>query len=82
MQEEKKSTYAGFTEARKEANKRYMEKFVEVKVRMTPDERDAIKAHAAKMDESTNAFIKRAIDETMDADGHIMKPVVGPANNA
>ena len=34
-----------------------------------------IKAHAEKMGESTNAFIKRAIDETMDADGHVMKPV-------
>jgi len=34
-----------------------------------------IKAHAEKMGESTNAFIKRAIDETMDADGHVMKLV-------
>ena len=34
-----------------------------------------IKAHAEKMGESTNAFIKRAIDETMDADGHVMKPI-------
>lgn len=33
-----------------------------------------IQAHAAKMGESTNAFIKRAIDETMEADGHIIKP--------
>jgi len=33
-----------------------------------------IEAHAAQMGESTNAFVKRAIDETMEADGHIMKP--------
>lgn len=35
---------------------------------------EEIQAHAEKMGESTNGFIKRAIDETMEADSHIIKP--------
>ena len=33
----KKSTYTGLTEARKRANQKYIDKFAEVKVRMTAD---------------------------------------------
>lgn len=66
--EEKKNTYRGFTPAQAEANKRYMEKFVEVKTRMTPEKRELVKAHAEVQGESTNAFINRAIDETMERD--------------
>ena len=65
MEETKKSSYNGYSDARKEANKRYMEKFVELKVRTTPEHRDAVKAPAAEKGESTNAFVIRAIDETM-----------------
>lgn len=56
------------TQARKEANARYNSKFVEVKVRMTHDRRAVVKEHAASMEESTTAFINRAIDETMTRD--------------
>lgn len=65
---EKKSTYKGFTPSRAEANKRYMEKFVEVKVRMTPEKRTIVQDHAQRQNESTTAFINRAIDETMERD--------------
>jgi len=75
MQDNKKSTYTGFTDARKEANKRYMEKFVEVKVRISPSKREDIKNHAEKQGESLNVFIVRAIDEAMKTDNHIIKPV-------
>lgn len=68
--EEKKSTYRGFTEAQEKAHKRYMKNFVEVKVRMTPEKRSIIQEHAAKHNESTTAFINRAIDETMERDSH------------
>ncbi len=68
MSEEKKSTYNGYTDARKAANKRYMENFVETKVRMTAEKRSIIQKHAASMGESTTAFINRAIDETMERD--------------
>ncbi len=68
MPEDKKSKYRGFTPAQAEAHKRYMENFVEVKVRMTADNRSKIKAHAADHGESVNAFINRAINETMERD--------------
>lgn len=69
MPEEKKSTYKGFTEARARANKKYMSKFVEVKVRMTPEKRAAIQAHAQQRGESATQFINRAIDAQMARDG-------------
>lgn len=56
------------TEAQKRAQKKYMEKYVEIKVRMTPDEREIVKNHAAGMGESTTAFISRAIAEAMERD--------------
>lgn len=56
------------TEAQIRAHKKYMENFVEVKVRMTPDRRELVKAHAQTTGESTTAFINRAIDETMQRD--------------
>jgi len=68
MAEEMKNTYTGYTAARKEANKRYMENYVEVKVRMTPEKRSTVKEHASTKGESTTAFINRAIDETIKRD--------------
>jgi len=65
MSKEKK-TGRKLTQARKEANARY--KFVEVKVRMTPERRTVVQEHASSMEESTTAFINRAIDETMARD--------------
>ena len=72
MAEKKDSRHRTLTEARKAANKRYIDKFVEVKVRMTPEHRTEVQQHAQEMaqemDESTTAFINRAIDETMARD--------------
>ena len=48
--------------------KKYMENFVEIKVRMTADKRSIVQEHAANMGESATAFINRAIDETMEHD--------------
>ena len=58
MSEEKPRT----TEAQKRAKRKYMEKFVEIKVRMTPERRSAVQAHAEAQGESTTGFINRAID--------------------
>lgn len=65
MSEEKASSYRGLTEARKRANKKYNDRFVEIKVRVTPEKRATIKDHAESMGESATAFINRAIDEAM-----------------
>lgn len=56
------------TQAQIEAQKRYMKNFVEIKVRVTPEQRTAIQEHAASMKESATAFINRAITETMERD--------------
>jgi uncharacterized protein (DUF1778 family) len=56
------------SESQKRAHKKYMERFVEVKVRMTPEQRSQIQAHAAKQGESTTSFINRSIAETMERD--------------
>ena len=56
------------TEAQKRAKAKYMSRFVEVKVRMTPERRAEVQAHAQAQGESTTAFINRAIDEAMERD--------------
>lgn len=56
------------TEAQKRAQKAYMEKFVRVEIRMTPEQRSVVQAHADAQDESVNGFIGRAIAETMERD--------------
>ena len=58
------------TEAQIRAQKKYMENFVEIKVRMTADKRTTVQEHAASMGESATAFINRAIDETMERDSN------------
>lgn len=73
MEGTKKSSYNGYTDARKEANKRYMENFVEIKVRTTPQHRENIKTHASSTNESVNSFIIRAINETMEHDTQSQK---------
>lgn len=56
------------TDAQKKAHQKYMEKYVEVKVRMTPSQREVLQQHAAHQHESATAFINRAIAETMERD--------------
>ena len=56
------------TDAQKKAHQKYMEKYVEVKVRMTPSQRDVLQQHAARQHESATAFINRASAETMERD--------------
>jgi len=68
MSAAKPGSYKGLTEARKRANKKYNDRFVEIKVRVTPEKRSIIKAHAESMGESATAFINRAIDEAMQRD--------------
>lgn len=69
MATEKGSTYKGFTEAQARAHKKYIAQFVETKIRMTPEHRELVRAHAASRGESLNTFINRAIDEMMAREG-------------
>ena len=71
MSAAKPGSYKGVAEARKRANKKYNDRFVEIKVRVTPEKRSIIKEHAESMGESATAFINRAIDEAMARDQKI-----------
>ena len=56
------------TEAQKRAQKAYMEKFVRVEIRISPEKRDQLQAHAESRGKSLNVFINEAIDEKMARD--------------
>ena len=58
------------TKAQQRAVNKYMkENYDEIKVRTEKGRKDRIKAHAESRNESVNAFINRAIDETMAREG-------------
>ena len=58
----------GKTEAQKRAQKGYMAKFSRVEVRLTEEKQKRVQDHAQRHGESVNAFINRAVDETMARD--------------
>ena len=69
MSEEKKSTYRGQTDARRKASAKYLKESVEdVRIRVPKGQKAVIKNHAEQQCESMNAFVIRAIDETMQRD--------------
>ena len=57
-----------FTAAKREANQKYKEKFIYLQTRTTIEYRSTIHEHIEKTGESMNAFILRAISETMARD--------------
>lgn len=58
-----------FTEAKKLANERYNKKsYDEIKIRVKKGNKEIIQQHADSMNESTNAFINRAIEYSMKLD--------------
>ena len=66
MTEEKKSRY---TEAQAKAARKYLKESVEdIKIRVPKGQKDIIKAHADRQQESMNQFVIRAINETMERD--------------
>ena len=56
------------TQAQLRASKKYHEKFDDLRIRVPAGEKALIDAHAEVMGESTNAFVRRAIAETMKYD--------------
>ncbi len=64
MQEKKNKT----SESQKKASKKYLSKFVDVKIRVAAEDREQIQSHAVMMGESMASFIKRAISETINRD--------------
>ena len=62
------SDYLKTSDAQLRATKKYLSKFADIKIRVEPEWRDTIQAHANAVGESTSAFIKSAITETMARD--------------
>ena len=68
MSEKKKGRY---TEAQAKAAKKYLKESVEdVRIRVPKGQKAVIKDHAEKQGESMNAFVIRAINETMERDNN------------
>ena len=55
--------------AQKKAQQKYLEKFAVARVRMDRERYELVQAHASARGESVNAFINRAIEETMEREG-------------
>lgn len=56
------------TEAQLRASKKYQAKLQRIYLWLAPEQKEAITAHAEKTGESVNAFVQRAITETMERD--------------
>lgn len=56
------------TEAQKRAQQKFRESRATIQLVMSPEEREAIKTHAAGQGESVNGFIRRAIREAIAQD--------------
>ena len=60
-----------YTDAQNKATQRYQAKaYDRLPIRVKKGEGEIIKAHATKQGESLNAFVVRAIDETMERDNN------------
>ena len=74
MPKEKKSTYTGQTDARRKASAKYLHEVVEdIRIRVPKGEKAKVQAHATSTGESMNAFVVRALDETMERDNKKQK---------
>lgn len=56
------------TEAKANANKKYHQKFDDIKLRVPKGQREILQNHAQSRGESLNSFLTRAANETMERD--------------
>ena len=56
------------SDAQKKAIRKYQSKFIEMRLRVTPEYHDEISQHAQLMGESDAAFLRRAVAETIKRD--------------
>lgn len=56
------------TEAQAAANKKYHQKFDDIKLRVPKGQREVLQNHAQSRGESLNTFLSRAANETMARD--------------
>lgn len=68
MEDKKKGSYRGFTDAREKANKKYLEKLDEIKIRVPAGGKENIRKHAEKTGKSVNQYIVDAVTKEMLSD--------------
>ena len=68
MSSVKGSRTMALSEAQANANKKYHEKFDDIKVRVPKGKRQEWQEHASKQGESLNGFIIRAVSEAIERD--------------
>ena len=69
MEDKKRSTYKGQTEARRKASAKYLAETVEdIRIRVPKGKKAIIKDHSTIKGESLNSFVNRAIDEAIKRD--------------
>lgn len=56
------------TESQASANKKYHQKFDDIKLRVPKGQREVLQTHAQSQGESLNSFLTRAANETMARD--------------
>ena len=56
------------TDAQRRAREKWLEKVEEIKFRVPKEKKKSIQEHAAKRGESVNAFLARAVEETIQRD--------------
>ena len=56
------------SDAQLKANKKYHDKFDDLRIRVPAGEKEIIDQHAKSMGESTNSFVRRAVAEAMERD--------------
>ena len=58
--------YNGISDAQRRAHRKYMQGMATIQLRLTEMHRDRIKARAAELGESVNAYVLRLGDEDID----------------
>lgn len=53
-----KMGYNGYTEKRKASNEKYLAKFAEIRIRITPEEKKIIEDNARNVGKSVNQYLK------------------------
>ena len=61
---------SNLSDAQKKAIRNNQSKFIEMRLRVTPEYHDDISQHAQSMGESDAAFLRRAVAETIERDKH------------
>ena len=57
-----------YTDSQKRATLKYLSKFVEMRVRVSPEYHEQILQHLQDTGENISSFMRRAISETMERD--------------